>query len=151
MQRRFVSIWFRYLKTDWLSVRRPALRSLPFVLAAPDHGRMVITAVNPVASEHGIEEGTVLADARTIDPSLQHFDDRAELSLKILNAIARWCVRFSPNVSIDLPDGLIVDASGCTHLWQGDEFYLQEIKTRCNKLGYHVKLAMADTIGAAWA
>jgi protein ImuB len=49
MQRRFVSIWFRQLLADWQLIRRPELAELPFVFAAPDHGRMLITALNAQA------------------------------------------------------------------------------------------------------
>ncbi len=44
--KRFAAIWFPFLKTDWFSIRQPSLRDVPFVLAAPDHGRMLITAAN---------------------------------------------------------------------------------------------------------
>ncbi len=60
---RFVTIWFRHLKTDWHSIRQPALRDLPFVLSSPDHGRLIITAVNKVAHERGVETGMVVSDA----------------------------------------------------------------------------------------
>ena len=55
MAKRFVTIWFRHLKTDWFSIRQPALRDIPFVLSSPDHGRMVITAANEWALAKGIE------------------------------------------------------------------------------------------------
>src|SRR5579863_4318032 len=63
MAKRFVSIWFRHLKTDWFSIRQPVLREIPFVLSASDHGRLVITAVNEGALNKGIEPGMVVADA----------------------------------------------------------------------------------------
>ena len=43
MEQRFISIWFRYLNTDWFSLHQPHLKNLPFVLRTPSHGRMVIT------------------------------------------------------------------------------------------------------------
>ena len=90
MQKRFLTIWFRYLKTDWLSRRRPALVHTPFVLAAPDHGRMIITAVNIPAQKQGINRDMVLADARAIYPSLQYMEDKQEPSGKLLKTIAEW-------------------------------------------------------------
>jgi protein ImuB len=151
MAKRFLTIWFRYLKTDWLTRRQPALHKLPFVLAAPDHGRMVITATNRFAEAQGINTGMVVADARVIIPSLQVIDDKPSLSDKLLQALAEWFVRYSPVVSFDLPDGLILDVTGCAHLWGGEKLYLQNIVTRLKTLGYNVRAAIADTIGAAWA
>lgn len=151
MCKRFVSIWFRYLQTDWFSLRQPQLRAVPFVLACPDHGRMVISAPNAVAQAQGIESGMVVADARAIIPSLQVLDDKPGLSLKLLQRIAEWCIRYTPVVAIDPPDGLILDVTGCPHLWGGEDLYLDDIITRLKGLGYTVRAAMAGTIGAAWA
>ena len=53
MQKRFISIWFRYLKTDWFTRRQPSLRDMPFVLAAPDHGRMIVTVCKLISTKAG--------------------------------------------------------------------------------------------------
>ena len=119
MCKRFVAIWFRHLKTDWMVHRRPELKNFPFVLALPDHGRMRITEVSVIAKAKGIEAGMVVADARVILPSLQVFDDTPELSDKLLRKLCLWCIRYTPITTTDAPDGLILDASGCAHLWGG--------------------------------
>jgi protein ImuB len=151
MNRRFVVIWFPFLRTDWFTRRKQNLKELPFVLTVPDHGRQLISEANPIARGQGVETGMVLADARAFIPSLQVLDDRPELSHRLLNGLAEWCTRYTPFVSIDLPDGLILDASGCAHLWGGESGYLADIITRLKNLGYHTRAAMADTIGTAWA
>lgn len=151
MPQRFVTIWFCHLLTDWLIIRRPALQHTAFVLAAPDHGRMVITAASPAAQAQGIASGMVVADARAIIPSLEVFDDRPGLAEQLLKALCKWCIRYTPAATTDLPDGLILDASGCAHLWGGEAAYLGDIVTRLKGHGYHVRAAMADTIGTAWA
>jgi protein ImuB len=151
MQKRFVTIWFRSLATDWFCRRQPELRTMPFVLTTPDHGRMVVTAVNVLAQTQGVHAGMVLADARAIIPSLQVLDDKPDLPLKLLNGIAEWCIRFTPFAAIHFPDSLILDATGCAHLWGGEKKYLLEIITKLKGFGYNVRTAIADTIGAAWA
>lgn len=151
MPKRFLTIWFRYLRTDWFTLRGHVLRELPVVLASPDHGRMVITAVNALAQAQGVDAGMAVADARALFPSLQVLDDRPELSTKLLNGLAEWCIRYTPAVAIDPPDGLILDVTGCPHLWGGERPYLTDIITRLKSLGYDVRAAIADTIGTAWA
>lgn len=151
MARRFVSIWFCQLLSNWQVRRQPDLQVQPFVLAAPDHGRMRVVAVSNKAQEQGIRSGMVLADARTLLPGLlvlDHVEGRAE---KILEALGHWCIRYSPAVAIDLPEGLILDASGCAHLWGGEEAYLHDLTTRLHSFGYEARVAMADNIGTAWA
>jgi protein ImuB len=151
MKKRFVTIWFPYLKTDWFTIRRPALRDHSFVLALPDHGRMIVTEPNLYAKKEGIEKGMVVADARAIIPSLEVVDDKPGLSDRLLSGIAEWCIRYTPVVAIHAPDVLILDASGCAQLWGGEKPYLTDIWKRLKRLGYTVRISMADTIGAAWA
>lgn len=151
MERRYVSIWFRHLKTDWFTRRQPALGKLPFVLATPDHGRMIVTAANALAQKKGVEAGMVLADARAMIPALQYFDDEPDRAAKLLTALAEWCIRYSPAVAIDSPDGLMIDATGCAHLWGGESEYLAHIGQRFKNFGYDTRSAIADTLGAAWA
>lgn len=151
MSKRFVTIWFRYLTTDWVALRQPAFREIPFVLTAPDHARMVITAANALAHAQGIHPGMTVADARTIYPALQVLHDKPELSEKLLTRLAEWCIRYTPAVAIDHANGLILDASGCAHLWGGEEKYIADIISRLKNHGYTVRAAMADTIGTAWA
>ena len=148
---RYVSIWFPQLSIDWFELHKPALKKIAFVLVVPDHGRKIITAANAEAIKNDIEEGMVLADARAILPSLQHFDDKPNLVPRLLKAIAEWCIRFTPYAAVDPPAGLILDASGCTHLWGDDEAYVKDIVNRLHSKGYHAKAAIADTIGCAWA
>jgi protein ImuB len=151
MQKRFVSIWFRHLRTDWFSLRQPTLKSLPFVLRTSSHGRMIISATNAMAEQKGIEIGMPLADARAVNPGLQVLDDQPDLTNKLLTRIAEWCIRFTPCASIDPPDGILLDASGCTHLWGGDRPYIDHITKKLASRGYDIRVAMADTPGVAWA
>ena len=151
MVKRFVSIWFRSLTTDWFTVRRPELADTAFVLSAPSHGRMIVTAVNPLAETQGIFNGMVLADARAIIHGLQVIDDEPRLAERLLKKIAEWCIRFTPVCAVDSPYGIVLDVTGCTHLWGGDEAYLKDIIKRLKARGYKIHAAIADTIGVAWA
>ncbi len=151
MSKRFVTIWFPHLKTDWFTIRQPLLQDQAFVLAFPDHGRMMVGAANIHSEQQGIHYGMALADARVLLPSLYYFDDRPRLPAYLLKKMAEWCIRFAPVVAVDEPDGIILDASGCAPLWGSDAAYLTDIYNRFIKRGYDIRLSMADTIGAAWA
>ena len=153
MQRRFVSIWFRHLLAEWQLLRRPELAEVPFVFVAPDHGQMLVTAVSPLAASMGIETSMRAADAKAICPGLEVLDDKPGRAEKLLRGIGEWCIRYAPIVAIDTfqMDGLVLDVSGCAHLWGGERGYLKEIVSRFKSKGYTVRLAIADTPGAAWA
>ncbi len=151
MGKRFLSIWLPYLKTDWIESGRPELRQQPLVVAAPQHGRLVITASNMVAAANGIHKPMVVADARAIQHSLQVINDKPGIAQKLLKKLAQSCIRFSPFVAIEGNDGLFLDITGCAHLWNGEENYLKALIRHFLAKGYHVRTAIADTPGAAWA
>lgn len=151
MQKRFMVIWFRHLTTDWLTLRQPGLKQVPFVFAAPEHNRIIITAANPVAKAQGIYRGMATADAKAITTDLQVLNHIPGKEVKLLHRLGLWCIRYTPVVAVDLPDGLILDISGCAHLWGGERAYLKHIVHKLHVTGYDVRAAIADTIGAAWA
>lgn len=146
-----MSIWFRHLLTDWHELQDVSLKGKMFVLAVPDRGRMVIQAANPTAESNGIRVGLAVADARAIHPSLAAMDAKEDLAMELLYTLCEWCLRFTPDVSIDLPDGLLLDISGCPHLWGGERQYLKDLILKLRAMGYDARGAIADTIGAAWA
>ncbi len=131
--------------------RQPALKQQPFVFAEPEHGRMVVKDVSIEAAKKGVRVKMVVADARAILPQLQVFDYEEGRAKQLLSALAEWFIRFTPIVAIDLPDGLMLDVSGCAHLWGGEIAYLKAIKSKLLGFGYSSRIGMADTIGAAWA
>lgn len=153
MQKRFAHIWFKHLLTDWLIIRRPRLKDKPFVFVANEHGRIMITAINAIAQQQGIKVGMRAADAKAICPELETIDNKDDRCLKLLKGLGEWCIRFSPIVMIDefSKDGLFMDISGCTHLWGGENQYLNELVGRLKSKGYTTQIAIADSLGTAWA
>jgi protein ImuB len=151
MQQRFATIWFRQLVTDQAVIERPELRDIQFVLAAPERGRMVVKAASAQALANDIEIGMVVADAKAIYPTLEVIDHEPGKAEALLNSMAEWCIRYTPIAAVDPPDGLILDITGCAHLWGNERAYLKEIAVKLRSAGYKVSVAIADTIGAAWA
>lgn len=130
------------------------------VLSSKANNRVVITAANIAAEKEGLYPGMVVADARALVPTLTVLEDKEGRELRLLRGIGEWCIRFTPLVAVDggdgvdglaHPDGLILDVSGCPHLWGGEAPYLKEILRRLRALGYDVRGAMADTMLTAWA
>lgn len=93
----------------------------------------------------------LLADARAMYPSLwvENADPQADRAL--LEAIADWCDRYTPLVGLDPPDGLILDVSGCAHLFGGERALGDDILRRLMRQGLQAKIGLADKVGCAWA
>ncbi|SEN02696.1 protein ImuB [Mucilaginibacter gossypiicola] len=151
MPKRFVSIWFKYLLTDREAIRLKSLRELPVAFTEADHGRMLVMTMNALAEQSGIRPGITVADARVIAPGIQLFEHKPGRNIKLLKGLAEWCLRYTPLVMVDPPDGLLLDVTGCTHLKGGEAGFLKDLTGRLKGLGYTTRPGMADTIGCAWA
>ncbi len=80
------------------------------------------------------------------------FDGAADLAA--LRNLALECQRFSPLVGLEegsRPESLLAHVEGCTHLWGGELSFLEHVRAYWEGLGYEVRLALADSVGAAWA
>lgn len=150
MAKRYLSIWFPFLLTDWKAIRCPEWKKRAMVCAGASHGRMMVIATNKKANTQGIQNGMPLADARAIVHEIAVFDEKLGRKEKLLEGLARWAIRYTPLSSTD-SDGILLDISGCSHLWGGEKSYMDHIIARLKASGYSVKAAIADTIGTAWA
>ncbi|TDN95839.1 Y-family DNA polymerase [Sunxiuqinia elliptica] len=151
MRKRYLYLWFRFLAADRLAKADPNLKGRPFLFYAPERGRMEVRAVSPALIKEGITPGMVVADVRAIFPEVDVFLDDPEADREILDRAAEWCLRYSPEVAVDYPDGVMLQIAGCPHLWGGELAYLESITASLNRGGYRVAVGIADTVGAAWA
>jgi protein ImuB len=152
MTKRIVSVWFRHLLADWWALRRPELKNKLVILVTADHSRMIVAATNLLAQKAGITIGMPAADARAMFPDLEVLQHQQEQAQQILEEIAEWCLRYTPIACVDLEnDGLLLDVTGCPHLWGDETIYLKVILTRIRASGYDVRGALASSVGTAWA
>ena len=63
-----------------------------------------------------------------------------------LEALALWCQRYTPLTSVDPPDGVLLDITGCAHLFGGEA----GLKARILHRLPGTRVAIADTAAAAW-
>lgn len=124
---------------------------LPLVVVAKIDNALQLTAVDERAQRDGLHPGLPLTDARARLPALDvvEADDAADAAL--LEAIADWCDRFTPLVAINLPYGLLLDISGCAHLFGGERAMLRQITDFLRSQEITVQAAIAGTSVAAHA
>ncbi len=66
-------------------------------------------------------------------------------------SIADWCLRYTPLIACDPPDGLLLDIGGCAHLYGGEDRLVADLAARVTRAGLTHRIAVAGTIGAAHA
>ncbi len=112
---------------------------------------MRLHAVDETAARLGLARGMMLTDAKARLPGLLHAPADMEGDRTALQGLAEWCLRYSPFVAADGEDGLLIDATGCAHLFGGEEAMLARMESQFAKLGLKAYLGMAQTVGAASA
>lgn len=68
-----------------------------------------------------------------------------------LAQLVEWCDRYSPLVSQDGSNGIILDITGGAHLFGGEGPLLHDLQRRLQRMDIESHAAIADTWGAAWA
>jgi protein ImuB len=145
-------VWLRRLATDRLIRNRsPAPADDPLVIAEPVKAARRLSAVNDAAARRGLKPGMALADARAMYPALAVVDADPAADARMLERIVDWCDRYTPLVGLHPPDGLVLDITGCAHLFGGEAALARDIIARLAAQGLHARVAAADTVGCAWA
>ena len=87
-----------------------------------------LVAVDARAEQLGLHAGLALADARARVPNLAvEMHDKHGDAL-FLNRIAARLGIFTPMVALDAPDGLVLDMTGCMHLFASDAALLGQVR-----------------------
>lgn len=73
------------------------------------------------------------------------------LLARTLRRLARRATRFSPRVTPDAPDGMLIDATGCEHLFGGAPAMIRRVAEYFEKRGLTTRVGAAPCFGAAWA
>jgi protein ImuB len=140
----------------WLPAERLARHALPerpepLVLVAHDRGRQVIRATCAAAAAEGLHAGLALADARAVLPAVRVAPHDPAGDAACLDWLADGATRWSPMVAAAPPHGLLIDITGCAHLFGGEASLVADVITRLERLGFTARHAIAATPAAAMA
>jgi protein ImuB len=124
----------------------------PLVIAGRDGRRRAVVAADRAAQALGVLPGLALAQAQARVPDLHIEPADPAADAAALARLALWALRrYSPVVAIDLPDGLLIDATGVAHLFGGETALLDELRVRLTAARLGSRVALAGTVGAAHA
>lgn len=129
---------------------------MPFAVVETVGNALRLAAVDRRAAGLGLATGLTLADARARVPDLAVADADPAADRRFLEDLAGLCDRWTPLVALDAaegraPDGLMMDVTGCTHLFGGEAALRDGAAARIAALGLAVRSAVAGTPEAARA
>ena len=149
--RRILSVWFPRLGADRLLRRLGDLHGAPFAVLEQTGQMQVISSLCPLATKAGLRIGQPARDAHAMCAGLITRVQNPHAEAIFLNALTRWAGRYSPWVAAQPPDALMLDVTGCTHLFGGETALIETLVQDAADLGTHADCGLADTPGAAWA
>ncbi|KKW93183.1 Y-family DNA polymerase [Sphingobium chungbukense] len=159
-RRRYLALWFPFLPIDRLRIARPDLWATkaggaggegPAVVVEQVRGAMRLATLDADALALGLTPGMTLADARAREPALRVFDADPHGDQDWLERLCDGCTRYTPIAALDSPFGLILDITGCAHLWGGEEVLARDAVDRLERHGMGVRHALAGTAEGAHA
>src|SRR5258708_29589011 len=144
---RVVSLYLPTWPTDRLRRKMGAAApdaAMPLVLVGQIGRRREVVAANAAAWKVGLRVGMPATKAQALVKELliHHADPVADA--EALERLAVWALRYSPVVAADNPDGLVIDATGASHLPGGQDAMLAGPLPRLGEAGHAARVAMAE-------
>ena len=111
------------LATDRIRQREADLADVPLAIWDTHGNRRLLTSVDAPGST--LQAGQALADAQAMYPALVLRPADADADRALLERLALEALRFTPLATVDPPDGLVLDVTGCSHLFGGEPALLE--------------------------
>jgi protein ImuB len=150
---RLLSLWLNRFSTDRIARAREESHDVaaPLAITGKRGNAELIVAVDAAAERLGLTPGLALAQARAMHPEIEVIKEDVEADAALLDTIADWFLRYTPLIACDPPDGLLLDIGGCAHLYGGEGELIADLTARLARASFAYRLAVAGSIGAAWA
>jgi len=156
-EKRIMSVWLM----DWPVYRLARVHGLdtaePLVLRASSQGGERVVGLNEPARVLGVSRGQLLADALAVARGLKVHEADLHADAKMLKQVSDWCGRYTPWTAPDPvsmyeePDGILLDITGCAHLFGGEVRMAENVMQRLRQFGFPARIGVAPCPGAAWA
>lgn len=149
--RRILSVWFPRLGAERMLRAQGGDHGQPLAVVEESGNLQTLHSLSAAASAAGLSRGQPLRDAHAMCPELITRLRNPQREAAFLTVLRRWAGKYSPWVAEVVPESLLIDISGCAHLFGGEAPLLEHLATDCARLGLTHLAGIADTPGAAWA
>jgi protein ImuB len=140
---------------NWLAAHLPALplqvyargleTALPLAVSAGER----LIACNRIAREQGVRPGLAESAGRALVADLRILPRDIDAEHAALERLAAWSMRFSDQVSLELPRALVLEASRSLRLFGGAEALRRQVSEGITALGWRIRCVLAPTPSAA--
>ncbi|MGA7983826.1 MAG: DNA polymerase Y family protein [Burkholderiales bacterium] len=144
----WLALRFPRLVLEVLSRGRAPLETERAPWAVADAGRVL--ACDARAEALGVRPGMRLAAAWALASQLHVWPSNQAAKQETLEGIAAWMCRFTPRVSLQMPNGVLAEIEGSLRLFHGLATMVEQIRAGVDQMGLTPTLAVAPTARGAW-
>ncbi|WP_366523842.1 hypothetical protein [uncultured Algimonas sp.] len=149
VSRRTLALWFPELPLDrWRRREDPCLWG-PFAVTRKTGNVERVVCANDHARKARVQPGDTVADAYAGCPDLLTEPQDNIREARLLGALHIWADRYSPRIALDPPNGLLLDVTGCAHLFEGEQQMAELILRETEDLTVVTRIGIASTLRAA--
>lgn len=144
----------------WIALHLPSLplevfsrglpASLPFAVYEKQGNRTRVVACSAPAHASGIRPGMAVSAAQALETALVVRPRNLVSEQESLSGLAAWAGRFTPSVSLQPPNGLLLEVESCLRLHRGLDNLLKQVHIGLDEMGYASTIACAPTPHGAW-
>jgi protein ImuB len=151
-----VCIWFPQWPLQHALWKRPELKGQPFVvLHSPVTARGArVVDCSLAAWRCGVRVGMPLAEAQALPLECAALQSDPAAARAGLRELAGCCQEYTPLYGVEeveSPECLLLDVTGSANLFGGEQALAERVRADFQERGWQVRVAIAPTIGAAWA
>jgi protein ImuB len=144
----------------WLAIHFPALpleihsrggaTPEPLAVIEKQGNRSHVIVCNEAADAGGVRTGMPGSAAQALVTNLIVRNRDRVVEQESLEGLASWAGSYTPAVSLQPPDGLLIEIGSCLRLHRGFKNLIAQMRNGLNEMGYSASLACAPTPHAAW-
>jgi protein ImuB len=122
----------------------------PLAIAEKLGNRSYVKVCNQLAEDGGVRTGMPVPAAQALLANLVVRNSDLSAEQEALSGIATWAGSFTPDVSLQPPQGLLIEIGSCLRLHRGFKNLIDKINSGLADMGYTASRACAPVPHAAW-
>ncbi|HSQ69843.1 MAG TPA: DNA polymerase Y family protein [Steroidobacteraceae bacterium] len=123
----------------------------PLAIVDQQRGSRIVCACNDSATRAGIQAGMALNSALALLPELEVRARAERRERALLEALAGWGLGFTPRVSLERPDAVLLELRGSLQLFGGVAALLQRMRAELQAAGLAPLLALTPApLASLW-
>ena len=151
MKRRFLFIFFPFMNAENVVAQRKVCSEGPVIVSYTKSGVDYVHCVNKPAAYLGIYPDMPLIDAVNIQNKCTITKKNLRNEKFLIQSFIKKLKKFSPWISTKREKSLLVNITGCSHLFGGEERLAKEIILEVKKMGFTSNVGIGSSPSAAIA